>query len=312
MPHVVSRRHRRPDARVIVIAALCVTASGCQSLACGPLYAACVPVEIAMYGVMALSEASSPARTGRYGGKPDRWTGSISTLAAAGSLSVVWGSVSRLTANRYAATLLVDPDAPGKDGRKSYLIDVEAYCETGKLAVYEVHTYAGGSGPDNRIRSQQLLHATAEKPEPPFDAAVRRICSPVSTHFAANANAPTRLVHAGDLGASDFSSGALLVDMNSIVAKDASTGTFDGTLVVNLAKTIDGPRVSIEADVSVACATGEVTFSRQRTYDDWNGQGQPVVQDAPTIGLAPGPQRDTVVGAFCGQKLNGWTDRLAR
>lgn len=97
---------------------------------------------------------------------------------------------------------------------------------------------------------------------------------------------------------SDFSpSGSLLIDEDPF--RDCELHIVYGTLVVNLDEPLGDSTRSIQEDIVVHCATGEVEFSWRASYDKPNASGEVVTSQPSSTAIAPGPELDAVKRGFC-------------
>ena len=102
---------------------------------------------------------------------------------------------------------------------------------------------------------------------------------------------------------SDYSpSGSLLIDEDPF--RDCDSQIVYGTLVVNLDQPLGDSTRSIQEDIVVHCATGEVEFSWRASYDKPNASGKVVTSQPSSKAIAPGPELDAVKRGFCGSSSN--------
>jgi len=105
------------------------------------------------------------------------------------------------------------------------------------------------------------------------------------------------LQYVGELSDSEFSPpGSLFIERQRIQVDGMRRA---GILLVNLEKPEEESAKSIEADVEVDCASGDVNFVTRRTYDYAYGSGRELSSQQSTTGMAPGPQLDAVRRIIC-------------
>ncbi len=140
---------------------------------CRELALFCAPIAVVAGAVIgAVAPPPRPKGTSPY----TEMETTAHDVAQAGILRVPKDSIKRPLSGAITATLLIDLEAPGKNGEKSYAVDVGVDCVDGGLETYRVESYAGQAGQGKLIHTQFAVIVKRSKPDPPLDAVVRAIC----------------------------------------------------------------------------------------------------------------------------------------